>query len=72
MSWNDLASNPRVILGYYSAPPALDAVEVHSLALHRDGPTLEMVAELPAFADRPSLRGFLVSTGQLLVSLPPA
>jgi hypothetical protein len=56
VSWNDLASDPRVILGSYSAPPALDAVEVHSLALHRDGPTLEMVTELPAFPDRPSRR----------------
>jgi hypothetical protein len=44
------------MLGYYSAPPALDAVELHSLALHRDGPTLEMVAELPTFPDRPSPR----------------
>lgn len=56
MSWNDLALNPRVILGYYSSPPVLDVVEVHSLSLHRDGPTLEMVVELPAFPDRPSPR----------------
>ena len=56
MSWNDLTLNPRVILGYYSAPPELDDVEVLSLSLRRDGPLLEMVVGLPSFPDRPSPR----------------
>ena len=57
MSWNDLTQNPRVILAYYSTPPELDAVEVHSLLLHRDGgPTIEVVVELPVFPNKPSPR----------------
>ena len=56
MSWNDLALNPRVILGYYSIPADLESVEVHSIVLGRDGPTLEMVVKLPTFPDRPSPR----------------
>jgi Immunity protein 50 len=56
MSWNDLSQNPRVIFGYYSTPPRLDQVEVISLALLRDGPTLEVVVELATFPDRRSPR----------------
>lgn len=56
MSWNDLSLNPRVVLAYYSEPPALESVEVHSVKLHRDGPTLEAMVELPDFPDKPSHR----------------
>lgn len=54
--WWELAQNPRVVLAYYSRPPQLLGVEVHSVRLHRDGPTLELLAELPRFPDRPSPR----------------
>ena len=54
MTWNDLALNPSVILAQYPVPPDLEAVEVHSLLFHRDGPTLEMTIELPTFPDKPS------------------
>jgi hypothetical protein len=56
VSWNELSLNPRVILGYYSAPPELEAVEAHSFLLHRNGPTLEMVVEMATFPDRRSPR----------------
>jgi hypothetical protein len=56
LTWNDLALNPRVVLGYYTVPPELDTVEVHSLRLHRDGPNLEMTVEMAAFPDIPSPR----------------
>jgi Immunity protein 50 len=54
--WWELALNPRVVLAYYNSPPELRGVEVHSVRLLRDGPTLELVAELPCFPDRPSPR----------------
>jgi hypothetical protein len=54
--WWQLAQNPRVVLAYYSTPPPLVGVEVHSVRLHRDGPTLELQVELPRFPDRPSPR----------------
>jgi hypothetical protein len=54
--WWDLAINPKVILAYYSHPPLLHEVEVHSLQLNRDGPTLELLVEMPRFPDCPSSR----------------
>ncbi len=54
--WWELAHNPRVVLAYYTHPPQLIGVEIHSVMLHRDGPTLELVVELPRFPDRPSPR----------------
>ena len=54
--WWELAQNPRVVLAYYSQPPPLSGVEVHSVRLQGDGPTVDLVAELPSFPDKPSLR----------------
>lgn len=51
-----MARNPRAVLAYYSTPPHLLGVEVHSARLHRDGPTLELQIEIPCFPDRPSPR----------------
>lgn len=56
MEWWQLALKPQVILAYYSEPPPLLQVEIHSIRLHRDGPTLEMLIDLPQFPDRPSPR----------------
>jgi len=55
-AWNDLTSNPLVVLGYYSEPPSLDEVEVHSIAVHRDAATVMLTIEVPRFPDRPSPR----------------
>jgi hypothetical protein len=54
--WWELALNPRVVTAYYSSPPELRGVEIHSISLHRDGATLELLAELPGLPDRPSSR----------------
>lgn len=54
--WWDLALNPRVVLAYYSQPPQLLGIEIHSVRLHRDGPTLELQTEIPCFPDKPSPR----------------
>jgi Immunity protein 50 len=54
--WWSLAQNPRMILAYYSRPPELLGIEVHSVRLHRDGPTVELVADMPKFSDQPSPR----------------
>lgn len=37
-------------------PPQLCGVTVHSLALHEDGPKLELLVEMPSFPDKPSKR----------------
>ena len=54
--WWEIAENPRLVLAYYSHPPKLRAVEVHSIRLNRDGPTLELLVEMPSFPDKPSPR----------------
>ena len=54
--WWNLAQNPRVVLAYYSQPPRLCGVDVHSVLLQRDGPTLELLIEMPCFPDKPSPR----------------
>jgi hypothetical protein len=54
--WWELSQNPRVVLAYYSQPPQLRNVEVHSVLLHREGPVLELLTEMPRFPDKPSPR----------------
>jgi hypothetical protein len=54
--WWELALNPQVVTAYYSSPPDLRGAEVHSVRFCRDGPTVELLAELPRFPDRPSPR----------------
>lgn len=54
--WWNFAQNPRVVTAYYSSPPDLRGVEIHTVRLHRDGPTVELITELPRFPDRPSPR----------------
>ena len=54
--WWELAQNPRILLAYYTNPPELLGVEIHAVQLHRDGPTLKLIADLPVFPDRPSSR----------------
>lgn len=56
MAWWNLALNPRVVLAYYTEPPQLTDVEIHSVRLHRDAATLELVVELPTFPTKPSPR----------------
>src|SRR4051812_3439667 len=56
MTWYDECENPKVIRGYYSAPPALDRLDLHEVLLHRDGPLLRLRGDLAVFPDRPSKR----------------
>jgi hypothetical protein len=44
------------MLGYYAAPPELHGVEIHSVRLYRDGPTIELIVEMPRFPDTVSKR----------------
>lgn len=54
MGWNDLTDNPKVLLGYFDRVPTLSHVVLHRLTLLRDGPTVEIVVEVPEFPDRVS------------------
>lgn len=54
--WWELTENPRIVLAYRDRPPDLVGIEIHSVTLQRDGPTLGLVAALPRFSDRPSPR----------------
>lgn len=54
--WWELALNPKVVLAYYTSPPELIGVEINSVYLHRDGPTLELLVDMPRFPDKPSKR----------------
>lgn len=56
MAWYDQCANPKLVYGYYSAPPALDRIDLHEVVLHRDGPVLRLRGNLPVFPDRPSKR----------------
>lgn len=54
MDWNQLTSNPKVVLGYYSVVPNLRDVCIHRISLHRDGPTAEITFEPHDYPDKPS------------------
>jgi len=70
MAWYDLTSNPKVVHGYYSAPPALDHLDLHGVRLHRDGPVLHLSADLTPFPDMPSKRWPVgANTAQIDVAL---
>ena len=70
MSWYDECDNPKVIHGYYSAPPALDCLELHEVVLRDDVPLLRLRADLPVFPDQPSKRWPPGSnTAQITISL---
>lgn len=52
--WWTLTLNPQVMLAYFTDPPELEGIEIHSIRLHRDCALLELVIELPRFPDKPS------------------
>lgn len=54
--WWQLAQNPHELLAYYSSPPQLIGVEIQSVHIHHDGPTVELTADLPFYPDKPSPR----------------
>ncbi len=51
--WHQLCDNPQAIEHLYSRVPELDAIDVHEVALQRDGPCIQVRVELPVFPDRP-------------------
>jgi hypothetical protein len=70
MAWYDQCDNPRLIQGYYSAPPTLDRLDLHEVVLHRDGPLLKLRGDLPVFPDRPSKRwSQQANTAQVTIAL---
>ena len=54
--WYEACQNPEALTHLYTAPPPLNPVEVHEVALRRDGAQLMLRIELPVFPDNPSPR----------------
>ncbi|MFE1953759.1 Imm50 family immunity protein [Streptomyces sp. NPDC059524] len=54
MQWVSLLHNPEGITAVYQgAPPALRGVRLHEVTLLREGPTLRLRLDLPAYPARP-------------------
>ncbi|RMI33197.1 Imm50 family immunity protein [Streptomyces triticirhizae] len=52
-TWAELLVDREPLARYYGAPPPLNGVVLRSVRLERDGPTLLLRLDLPAFPDRP-------------------
>jgi hypothetical protein len=51
--WHELAENPKAMSQLYKTVPSLEALELHEVFLHRDGPRLTLKATLACFPDAP-------------------
>ncbi|MFE3541953.1 Imm50 family immunity protein [Nocardia sp. NPDC059177] len=63
MTWVDLLNNARGMYAIFRDDvPSLQAVTIHSVGMHRDGPTLKLVFDLPDFPTDPpkKWRGYKV------------
>ena len=56
MKWYKMLLNPQALERLYDDVPALRGVELYSVHLKRDGPTLGLILDLPRFPDHPSAR----------------
>jgi hypothetical protein len=54
MSWLDVVTNGRGVLAVFGGEaPDLRSVVVHSVTVHRDGPTVAVVFDLPGYPSSP-------------------
>jgi hypothetical protein len=56
VDWHQLALNPQAISQLYNRAPALRAVELFEVALHRDGPRAMLRVDLAQGPDHPPSR----------------
>jgi hypothetical protein len=56
MNWLELTENPKAVTSLFDLPPALEDVEVMSIKLNRDGPTVELALDLREFPNSPPSR----------------
>ena len=56
MDWIECVSNPESLRSLFDHLAGLEAVDVHEVALHRDGPSIRIRADLARFPDRPPSR----------------
>jgi immunity protein 50 of polymorphic toxin system len=71
MSWLDVVSNGRGVVAVFGGEaPELRSIVVHSVTVHRDGPTVTLVFDLPDYPSAPpakwAAQGF--TTVQLVLS----
>ncbi|MFY1583559.1 Imm50 family immunity protein [Micromonospora sp. WMMD734] len=54
MSWIDLVTNPQGLREVFNQnPPLLNGVSLHELVVDREGPTLQLKLDLPAYPANP-------------------
>ncbi|WP_433310994.1 Imm50 family immunity protein [Micromonospora sp. CA-269861] len=57
MSWIDLVTNPQGLREIFpEGPPPLSGVSLHGLVVEREGPTLRLRLDLPAYPADPPAR----------------
>ncbi|HEX8367354.1 MAG TPA: Imm50 family immunity protein [Pyrinomonadaceae bacterium] len=56
MKWHRLTLNPQSLENLYNIVPELESVDLFSINLNRESPSLEMSFDLPQFPDNPSPR----------------
>ena len=54
MSWVEVLENPEAINSVFDGPPLLDEVDLVSVVLERDGPTVILAVALKRTPDKPS------------------
>ncbi|MGC4758564.1 Imm50 family immunity protein [Micromonospora trifolii] len=54
MSWIDLVTNPKGIQEIFpEGPPSLSGISLHELVVEREGPTVRLRLDLPAYPANP-------------------
>jgi hypothetical protein len=56
MTWSKLLENPQAVTNLFDSGPSLEDVEITSLTMERDGPTIAMSILLREFPTKPSPR----------------
>jgi hypothetical protein len=56
MKWHQLTLNPEALDNLYETVPELDGVDLFSIDLNRESPSVKVRFDLPQFPDKPSRR----------------
>ena len=69
MTWLDLTENPQAISSLFQKTPSLSNIEIMSIKIDRDGPTLELTVALSEYPASPPARWLHANTAVLTVQL---
>ena len=56
MTWAELAENPKALTSLFDEVPSLSNVEILSIKMDRDGPTVDLVVAVKEYPGSPPLR----------------